>query len=86
MAVPQKTGDRSTKRSSYTTLRHIPKGYGIIPQEHLLNSIQNSFICNKNLETPRSPLPGNEQRKYGTFTVENYSALKNKNTRKSEGK
>lgn len=39
-------------KTSYTTPGHIPKGYPILPQRHLLNSVQSSFICNKyKLET-----------------------------------
>jgi hypothetical protein len=35
MVVPYKNRNQSTSRSSYTTLGHIPKGYFILPQEHL---------------------------------------------------
>lgn len=39
MVVPQKDGNQSTSRSSYTTLRHKPKRCLILPQENLLNHV-----------------------------------------------
>ena len=52
IVVSQKFGNQYTSRSSDTTLGHIPKGYSIIPQGHLLNCVQSSIIHNiQNLET-----------------------------------
>ena len=46
MAVPQKVGNQSTSRSSYTTLGHISKGHSILPQGHMLNHVHCGFIHN----------------------------------------
>ena len=50
MAVSQKIGTQPTSRPSNTALGHIPKGYTLIPQRHLLNYIHSS-IFHKNLKT-----------------------------------
>jgi hypothetical protein len=52
MAIPQKIGNASTLRPSYTTLGHIPKGWYTLPQGHLLNYVHATFSCNRQkLET-----------------------------------
>ena len=47
MAVSQLIGNQSTSKPSYTTLGHKLKGCSIIPQGHLLNYVQRSFIHNR---------------------------------------
>ena len=52
MVVSQKTGNWFASEPSYTSFEHRPKGHFILPQDHLLNYVPNSFIYNnQKLET-----------------------------------
>ena len=46
LVVSQNTGNKSTSRPSDTPLGHIPKGYSIMPQGHLLNNVHSSIMHN----------------------------------------
>ena len=49
---PQKIGNGSTWKLSYTTLRHIPKRWSTMPQGYLLHNVHSDLICDsQNLET-----------------------------------
>jgi hypothetical protein len=43
LAFSRKTWNRSTSRTSYITLGHIPKRCSTIPQRHLLNYVCGCF-------------------------------------------
>ena len=47
LVVPQKIGNSSTWRPSYTTPGYIPKRWSTIPQGHMLHYISSTLICNK---------------------------------------
>jgi hypothetical protein len=52
IVIPQKTGNCSTEKSTYTTLGHIPKNYFILPKGQWLNYVHSSFIfTGQKLET-----------------------------------
>jgi hypothetical protein len=44
LEVPQKIGNRSTRRPTYTTLQHIPKRCPTMRQRHVLYYVHSSFI------------------------------------------
>ena len=46
LVVPQKFGNSSTLRSSYTILEHIPKKCPTIPQGNELHYVHSSLVCN----------------------------------------
>ena len=76
MAVSQKIGNQSTSRPRDITPGHIPKGYSIIPQGHLLNNIHSSIIGN-NLETTRCPSTEEWMKKVYIYIMMYYSTVKN---------
>lgn len=86
MVVLQKTGNRPFTSSSCTTLGHIPKRCLIILQGHLLGYVHNSlFAIARTWKNPRCPST-EEWIKKMWYTMEYYSAIKSKDTRKFEGR
>ena len=72
LEIPQKIGNRSTWRSSYTNLVHIPKRCPTTAQGHMLHYVHESLICDSQmLETTQMP---NNRRK----DTENVVHLHNK--------
>ena len=56
MVVPRENANRSTSRSYCITLGHIPKGYCILLQRHLLNHVNfldALFIIPRNWKQPK---------------------------------
>jgi hypothetical protein len=52
LEVPQKTGNRSTRKPSNTTLGNILKRYPTTPQGHMFHYVHSSLICDsQKLET-----------------------------------
>ena len=50
--IPQKIGNRSTWRTSYTTFEQITKRCPIMPQGHMFHYVHSSHICDiQKLET-----------------------------------
>lgn len=45
--LPPEARNRSTSRSSYITLEHVPKGCFILPQKHLFNHVHCCSIHNR---------------------------------------
>ena len=55
-AVSKKTENKSASSPSYTTLRHIPKGFSILSQRYFLNYVHcYFFIIAKNWKQLRCP-------------------------------
>lgn len=77
MLVPQKIGNWTSSRPSYMTLGHIPKGWYIWLQGHLLSNAHGIFI--HNFQQCRCPSTEEEIKKmWNIYTIEYYSAVKNK--------
>jgi hypothetical protein len=52
LEVPQKIGNRSTRRPRYATFGNISKRYPTMPQGHLFHYVHRSLICySQKLET-----------------------------------
>ena len=49
LEIPQKIGNRSTWRSSYTNLVHIPKRCPTTAQGHMLHYVHESLICDSQM-------------------------------------
>jgi hypothetical protein len=80
LVVSQEIGNSCPSRSSYAIPEHIPKRCSTILQGHLLNSVHNSFNHNsQKLETTYISISElkNGYRKC-TYTMDYYSAIKNK--------
>jgi hypothetical protein len=45
LEVPQKIGNRSTRRLNYTTLGNIPKRCPTVPQGHVFHYVHSGLIC-----------------------------------------
>ena len=71
LAIPQKTGNSSTRRPIYTTPEHIPKRYSTKVQGHLLHDVHRSLIDNIQKVKTILAFPqwnnGHRTRTYGTF-------------------
>ena len=52
MVIFQKIRKQLSSRLSNISFGYIPKGYSIVPQEHVLNYFHSSIVCHsQNLET-----------------------------------
>ena len=78
MVVSQKIGNQSTSRSSNITIGHIPKGYSIISQGHLLNNVCSTlFIIARTWKQPRWSSAEEWVKKiWCIYEMENYSVVK----------
>jgi hypothetical protein len=73
LEVPQKIGNRSTRKPSYTTLGYIPKRYPTMAQGHVFHYVPSGLICDsQKLETTQMPQWKNGYRKCGSFTLFSY--------------
>ena len=82
VAVLQEDGNWSTSRSSYTTLRHIPKGCFILLQRHLLNHVHCWSVHNRQkLETTQMSVNRRTCKKkmWRIYIMEYYSDIKKRN-------
>jgi hypothetical protein len=88
LAVPQKIGNSSTSRPSYTTLGHIPKR-PMIPHNEMCSTmiIAALFIIARSWEQPRYPSTKEWiQKMWFIYTMEYYSVIKNENILSFAGK
>ena len=61
LEIPQKIGNRSTWRPSYTTLEYIPKRCFTMPQGHMLHYVYSGIICDgQKLETTQMSHKGSQ--------------------------
>jgi hypothetical protein len=88
LAVLQKIGNRPTRRSSYTTLGHIPKRCPTTPEGHMLHYVHSGLVCNiQNLETIHMSQNGRtDTENVVHLQMEYYSAIKNENIMSYAGK
>ena len=85
MVVFQKTGNSSTPRSNCRIPGHVPKRCPSEPQGLFLNYAQGNFICNSQKQ-PRCPSTEEWIKKmWFIYTMEYYSAMKNKGIMKFAG-
>jgi hypothetical protein len=78
LVVFQKIDSSSTLRPRYTTPEYIPKRFTTIPQGHLFNYVDSSFIHNSQKLGPTQMSLDQKMNKGNMFlyTMEYYSAIK----------
>jgi hypothetical protein len=88
LEVPQKIGNRSSLRPSYITLGNIPKRCLTVPQGHLFYYVHGNLICDsQKLEKPKCSMTEEWiQKMWLIYTMEYYSAIKNKDILPFAGK
>jgi hypothetical protein len=84
--VPLQIGNRSTKKSSYTTLGNMPKRCPTMPQgSTMFKGIL--FVIARSWKQPRCPMTKEWiQKTKFIYTMEYYSAIKNKDILSFAGK
>jgi hypothetical protein len=77
LEVPQKIGNSSTLRLSYTILGHIPKRCPTMPQGHVFHYVHSSLTCDsQKLETTQmSHNRRKDTEMWFIYTMEYYSAI-----------
>ena len=88
LEVPQKTGNRSTCRPNSTTLGHIPQRRLTIPKDMCFTMfIAALFVIARNWKQPRCSTTEEWIQEMGCiYTMEYYSAIKNKDILNFAGK
>jgi hypothetical protein len=88
LEVPQKIGYISTRRSSNTTLGHIPKTCPTMPQGHLFHCVHSSCVCDSQSRKQPRCSSAEEWIQWAWFIcmMEYHSAIKKKDMMTFAGK